>query len=126
MCPRCAAVLRNEAVFFVNETAFCTPCGQDNWWASMRDSQVLRTCHFVEQVTRVNGLLWYVPKETGPPTVLQLAKLWKIDSMMALFPMGAHGCRMEPPQAVNAMDIQDAKHKFENEPYDHANDTRNN
>ena len=96
--------------------AFCPPCAQRNWWATFRDAQFLRGPHAIEHVTEAGGLLWYVPKEPGPPSALRLAALLEVQSVYALLPIGIDGHAIEPPVPTNVQALRDADDAYNHLP----------
>lgn len=112
MCPRCATVLTSSQVHVIGHVAFCTRCGLAEWWACLRDAQMLHTLHFQQDQAVSSGIRWYTPEVAGPPNLLALATLRKVDSIYATFPCTPDGYRISKPEPVSVDELNDEREQF--------------
>ncbi len=118
VCPRCAAVLTPTLVHIVAHVAFCSRCGKQSYWETLRDAQVLLATELLDHQCIRAGIHWYTPELPGPPTLLGLTARLGQAHYYGLFPCTPDGYRVQPPQGVLAADILEAHHKFHHQPAD--------
>lgn len=121
VCPRCAAVLTPTAVHVVAHVAFCARCGPRDWWACLRDAQVMLTEHFNDHQCQRGGIRWYIPERDGPPSLLELASYIGVGHIYAHFPCTPDGYRLERPDNLDILTAQLDAEKARDTPYDHGN-----
>ncbi len=100
----------------VAHVAFCSRCGQSDWWSCIRAAQVILCEQFNDHQCQRAGIRWYIPERQGPPTLLELASYLGLAHLFGLFPCTSDGYRIERPEGVHVADILDALDKFHNQP----------